>query len=298
VTSLREDTPRGEPTAPSRGSPPKGAPAVSSRAHLGVWHYRALVFNFARRDLRARYKGTLLGFAWSLAVPIATLIIYSLVFGTIFKGKPPVLGNGEKGPFFVWLFSGLAPWGMYAVTLGTSIASLLGNGPLMKKIYFPVYASVFGSVVATFYQSLIELLMLLVILIVLGNIGLTWLLLVAWIALFGVFVASLSLMLSVLNVFMRDTSYLVGIMIQMQFYLTPIIYPISIVPGSLRGIPLRSIIEYQPMAVFVEMFRSLVYDLQLGRGSVWSVAVLYTVTAVGGAALVYRRWGQDLSEEL
>lgn len=265
---------------------------------MGFWYYRALVFNFARRDLRARYKGTLLGFAWSLAVPISTLIIYSLVFGVIFNGQAPALGNGHKGPFFVWLFSGLAPWGMYAVTLGTSIASLLGNGPLMKKIYFPAYASVFGSVLATFYQSLIELLMLLVILLVLGNLGITWLLLVAWVALFGVFVAALSLMLSVLNVYMRDTAYLVGIMIQMQFYLTPIIYPLSVVPGRLKGLPLRSMIEFQPMAVFVESFRSVVYDLQAGRGAVWSVAVLWTGAAVGGAALVYRRWGLDLSEEL
>lgn len=295
---LREEIPGDEQTAPLPGSRSSEAPAVSGRAHMGFWYYRALVFNFARRDLRARYKGTLLGFAWSLVVPIATLVTYSLVFGTIFKGDPPTFGNGHHGVFFVFLFSGLAPWGMYATTLGISIASLVGIGPLMKKIYFPAYASVFGSVLAIFYQSLIEFLTLFVILIVLGNLGPTWLLLFAWLALFAVFVAALSLMLSVLNVYMRDTAYLVGIVLQMQFYLTPIIYPLSVVPGVRYHIPLRSIIQYQPLAVYVEVFRSLVYDLDPGRATAWSVAVFYSVLAVGGARLVYKRWGQDLSEEL
>lgn len=271
---------------------------VSSRAHQSVWSYRPLIVNFARRDLQARYKGTLLGFAWSLVVPIATLVTYSLVFGTIFKGDRPRMGNGELPPFFVFLFAGLVPWGMYSVTLGTAIASLLGNGPLMKKIYFPAYASVFGSVAATFYQSLIEVAALVAIMVAMGNVGITWLVLVAWFALFMTFVAALSLMLSVLNVHLRDTAYLVGIVIQLQFYMTPIIYPEEQVPGVFHGIPLRAIIRHQPMALFVELFRSLIYGLELGRGTAWAVALVWTALAVAGAAFVYRRRGQDLSEEL
>jgi ABC-type polysaccharide/polyol phosphate export permease len=273
-------------------------PAVSGRPQPGLWHYRSLIVNFANRDLRARYKGTLLGFAWSLVVPIATLVIYSIVFGVIFRGGAPALGNGDTGPFFVWLFTGLVPWGMYSVTLNTSIASLLGNGPLMKKIYFPAYASVFGSVLATFYQSLIELMVLAVILLVLGNVGLTWLVLVGWVVLFAAFVAGVSLIFSVLNVHLRDTAYLVGIVVQMQFYLTPIIYQPDLVPQRWHGIPLRSVIAYQPLAVFVETFRSLVYELTLGRGVAWLVCLAWTALAVLAAIAVYRRRGLDLSEEM
>jgi ABC-type polysaccharide/polyol phosphate export permease len=274
------------------------APVVSSRAHQSVWSYRPLIVNFARRDLQARYKGTLLGFAWSLVVPIATLLTYSLVFGVVFRQDPPLMGNGKKPSFFIFLFSGLVPWGMYSVTLGTSIASLLGNGPLMKKIYFPAYASVFGSVAATFYQSLIEVLALVAVLVIVGNIGLTWLVLVAWFALFALFVGALALMLSVLNVHLRDTAYLVGIVIQLQFYMTPIIYLPSQVPGSKFGIPLRGLIRHQPMAIFIELFRSLIYELRMGRGVAWAMAVFWTALAVAGAAFVYGRRGQDLSEEL
>jgi ABC-type polysaccharide/polyol phosphate export permease len=292
----REDTAEGA-RRPAERSWPEG-PSISGRPQLGFWYYRALVLNFANRDLRARYKGTLLGFAWSLMVPIATVVIYSLVFGVIFKGPRPEMGNGEVPPFFVFLFTGLVPWGMYSVTLGTSIAALLGNGPLMKKIYFPAYASVFGSVLATFYQSLIEFSVLVLILIVLGNIGATWLVLPLWLALFAAFVAATSLALSVLNVHLRDTAYLVGIVVQMQFYLTPIIYDIDQVPEEWHGIPLRAIISYQPLSIFVEIFRSLIYELTVGRGMAWLVATVWTLLAVGLAVVVYRRRGLDLSEEM
>ena len=80
-----------------------------------------------------------------VVMPIATLATYSIVFGIIFHGTAANLGNGHHGPFPVFLFSGLVP-GMYSITIATSIAPLLGNGPLMKKIYFPAYAPVFGTV--------------------------------------------------------------------------------------------------------------------------------------------------------
>ena len=264
----------------------------------GFWQYRALILNFARRDLRARFKGTWLGLAWSLVMPIATLATYSIVFGIIFHGTAPNLGNGHHGPFPVFLFSGLVPWGMYSITIATSIASLLGNGPLMKKIYFPAYASVFGTVVATFYQSLIELAILGIALVVLSNLGWTWIVLLVWFALFATFVAALSLMLSVTNVYMRDTTHIVNIILQMQFYLTPIIYPPTLVPGVWHHLPLRTLINLQPMAAFVETFRSLSYNLTLGSGRAWLTIVVWTLAAVGAAWITYQRRGLDLSEEL
>ncbi|MGI8663437.1 MAG: ABC transporter permease [Acidimicrobiales bacterium] len=269
----------------------------------GPWHYRALILTFARRDLRARYKGTVLGFAWSMALPIATLVTYSIVFGVFFHSKAPSLGSGHHkdpmdGPFPVFLFSGLVPWGMYAVTLATAIASLLGNGPLMKKIYFPTYTSVFGSVLATFYQSAIELSILLVTLVVYLNVGPTWAVLIVWIAIFAVFVSAVSLLLSIANVYLRDTNYLVSILLQLQFYLTPIIYPITLVPGVWHRIPLRTIVQLQPLAAFVEVFRALLYDLTLGTARAWLTMLVWTLLAVGLAWRLYNKRGLDLSEEL
>jgi ABC-type polysaccharide/polyol phosphate export permease len=259
-----------------------------------------LILNFAQRDLRARFKGTWLGLAWSLVMPIATLATYSIVFGIFFKQKAPPLGNGngEPGPFPVFLFSGLVVWTMFSVTIATAIASLLGNGPLMKKIYFPPYASVFGSVVATFYQSLIELAILVVALVVLSNVGWTWLVLLFWFALFGSFVAALALALSVMNVYLRDTTHIVAIIMQIQFYLTPIIYPPTQIPSVWHRVPLRTLLSLQPMAAFVETFRALIYDLTLGPARAWLTILVWTLAAVAAAWLMYRRRGLDLSEEL
>jgi ABC-2 type transport system permease protein len=178
------------------------------------------------------------------------------------------------------------------------MASLLGNGPLMKKIYFPAYASVFGSVLATFYQSTIEVGILIVALLAFGNIGATWLVIPVWFAIFAIFVAAVSIALSVANVYLRDTAHLVSIMIQLQFYLTPIIYQETLVPSRWHGIPLRGLISVQPMAGFVKVFRALGYELRLGPGRAWLVMVAWTALAASGAWLLYQRRGLDLSEEL
>jgi ABC-type polysaccharide/polyol phosphate export permease len=283
--------------------PTEGAPRVAAaREKGGVWFYRSLILNFARRDVRARFKGSLFGLLWSLIVPMASLGIYALVFGTFFTGsEAPVMGNGEDNPFFVWLFTGLVVWNIFSSTLSTAIGTLLATGPLMKKIYFPPYAAVFGSVLATFYQSLIELSVLVVVLLAFVNVGWTWLLLIVWLALFAAFVASVSTFFAVANVYWRDVSHFVGIALQLMFYLTPIIYNLDVVRGT-AGSQNRelaaNIIQYLPIAAFVEVFRDLVYDLDLGSFRPWATITGYSAGTVLAAIAFYRRKGLDLSEEL
>jgi ABC-type polysaccharide/polyol phosphate export permease len=236
---------------------------------------------------------------WSLIVPLASLGIYAVVFGVFFHGTAPDMGNGRGDhPFPVWLFSGLVVWNMFATTLATAIASMVGTGPLLKKIYFPAYASVYGSVLATFYQSLIELGILGIALGIYRNVGWSWLLLVGWVAVFAVFVAATSLLLSVANVYWRDVSHLIGIVLQLMFYMTPIIYPLSNVTAHVGGIPVASVIRILPAASFVEVFRSLCYDLESGAARAWLTMLGWAVLASGAAWAFYRRKGLDLSEEL
>jgi ABC-type polysaccharide/polyol phosphate export permease len=220
------------------------------------------------------------------------------VFGVFFPGKAPEMGNGRGHPFAVWLFTGLAVWNMFATTLSTAIASLVGTGPLLKKIYFPAYACVYGSVLATFYQSLIELGILGVALLAYRDIGWTWLVLPAWFAIFGVFVAAVSLLFAVANVYWRDVSHFVGIVLQLMFYLTPIIYQLNQVTQHVAGIPLASVMRILPVASYVEVFRALVYGLELGAARAWLTIILWALVASLLAWAFYRRRGLDLSEEL
>ena len=276
--------------------------SVATREQGGPWFYRSLILNFARRDIRARFKGSVFGLLWSLIVPIASLGIYALVFGAFFKSEAPAMGGGDHdNPFPVWLFTGLVVWNMFSSTVSTAIGSLLATGPLMKKIYFPAYASVFGSVLATLYQSLIELGVLVIVLLAYVNIGWTWLVLLVWLALFAAFTTAVSTLFAVANVHWRDVSHFTGITLQLMFYLTPIIYNLDTVRGT-EGSDLRelaaTIIQYLPIAAFVEVFRDLAYDLELGTFRAWGTVTAYTAVTVLVAWAFYQRKGLDLSEEL
>lgn len=271
---------------------------MTVRQQGSLWDYRGLVWNFAQRDLKARFKGTALGWAWSLVVPLASLVIYTIVFSTIFKGTPPPFGSGRKGNFTVWLLAGLVPWGIFANNLNASIGVLLGAGPLLKKIYFPSYAPVFGSIIATVIQSAIELGILLVVLLILGNVSWTWVLVPLWLLVFTVFTAAVSLILALLNVYFRDLAHIIGVAIQLGFYGSPIIYQLTLIPEHAHGLPLRRIIELNPMTQFIELFRDLTYGLSPGSPLAWGGLVVVTALASGLAVLVYRSRGLDLSEEL
>jgi len=275
------------------------ASTMTVRERGNMWSYRSLIWNFAQRDLKARFKGTALGWLWSLVVPIATLLIYSLVFSTIMRVTPPDFGSGRQGNFTVWLLAGLTAWSMFANSLNTAIGALLGAGPLLKKIYFPPYAPVLGSVLALLIQSAIELGILLVLLAALGNISWTWLLVPFWMVLFTVFISSISMSLAVLNVHFRDMAHIIGVAIQLLFYCSPIIYPMTMIAGkSKMGIPAGTIISANPLTQFIEVFRDLTYGLTPGPLRSWGYITVWALALAWVARRVYQSRALDLSEEL
>ena len=263
-----------------------------------IWRQWNLIWNFAQRDLKSKFKASALGWAWSLLVPLATLGIYTLVFSFIFRSQPPALGNGHSGVFVVWLFAGLTTWSFFASSINGGIGGLLGTGSLLKKIFFPAYAPVLGSTVATGVQSLIELGIYLAVMAGLSNVGWSWLLVPVWAAMFVAFVSGLATAVAILNVYVRDLAHLVSVALQLLFYATPIIYTLDFVPAEFRGIPVRSLIAWNPMTDFVEMLRSLTYSLNAGAPQMWLRAGVWTVAAVGFGWIVQRRRGGDLGEEL
>lgn len=272
--------------------------SLNVRATRPVLSYRSLVWNFAQRDLKARFKGTALGWSWSLVLPLATLLVYSVVFAVIFRAVPPDFGNGKSGNFTVWLLAGLVPWTLFSSGINSAISSLLSTGQLLKKIFFPAFAPILGGVLSVGVQSAIELGILAVVLIAFLNIGWTWLLVPIWAALFVAFTAALATALSVLNAYYRDIAHIVVVALQLLFYITPIIYPITFVPEEWRGFPLRTLVELNPLSAFVELFRSLMYGLSPGTPFLWGVSLGWTVAAVLLGLWVYRRKAQDLGEEL
>lgn len=275
-------------------------PAREVRYSAPLWRQWNLIWNFAQRDRKAQFKGSTLGWLWSLVVPLATLGIYTLVFAVVMRVEPPPFGDGSPGIFSVFLFSGLVAWGFFANSILTGMLGLLGTGQLLKKIYFPPYAPVLGAVVTVGIQSLIELSLLLAVLLLLGNISWTWLLLPLWALPFMVFVASLSVVFGIYNVYARDLSHLVNVALQLLFYLSPIIYPLSLVPenGQLGplNIPARAILEASPLSQYFGLFRNLVYDLTPGSLSNWLYVAIAAALALLWASRVYKKRAGDLGE--
>ncbi len=270
----------------------------TTRPRSSIWSYRSLIWNFAQRDLKSRFKGTALGWAWSLMLPLATLATYSVVFSVVFRAVPPDFGNGAAGNFTVWLMAGLVPWSLFMISVNTAIPTLLANGPLLQKIYFPAYAPVLGAVVAILVQTMIEFGVLGVVLAAFRNVGPTWLAFGAWLPLFVVFVASVATGLAILNVYFRDLAHLTSVALQLLFFVTPIIYPLTLVPEDWQGLPLRTLVELNPLSQFVEALRQVLYGLQIPAASTWLTLSIWTAAAFGGAVFVYRRRGRDIGESV
>jgi ABC-type polysaccharide/polyol phosphate export permease len=209
---------------------------------------------------------------------------------------PPDFGNGEPGLFPVWLFGGLIAWSLLSQSATLSMGALLDTGPLLQKVYFPSHVPVLGAMGAVLVQTLIELTIFAVILVLLGNVGLSWLVFPVWLAIFLVFVAAVAVTLAVVNVYYRDVAHLTGVVLQLLFFLTPIIYTIDMVPVEWNGIPLQQIILINPVAQFVVTFRQLSYGLEVPSMSAWLGLIAWTVAALVPATLAYRRFGLDVGE--
>jgi len=225
--------------------------------------------NLTQRELKGKYKRTVLGRLWSLANPLALMVVYSFVFAFILRSTPDPGDPSGLDVFPLWLLCGLLPWLYFANTVTQGMGSLITNEALIKKVYFPRYLLVLSSSAAVVVNWLIEMGVLVVAIVIAG----AWQVLlwtpavIVAMALLAAFTLGITLMLSIANVYFRDTQYLVTILLQLGLYLAPIIYPVSLVAtqsdriGPLFGdVTLLDIYQLNPFTRFTEIFRSLLYD--------------------------------------
>jgi ABC-2 type transport system permease protein len=255
---------------------------------------RELIWNLALRELRGRYKRSALGWFWSLLNPLFTMVIYTIVFSRILRATPPPGDPSGLDVFGLYLLCGLLPWNFFSLTVSTAMAGLVGNGALLKKVYFPREAIVLGVTVSGLITFGIELGLLSIVLLFFGNVVVPWLpVLLLLVALLAVFTTGIAMALSSANVFFRDLSHLWALVAQAWFFLTPIVYPLDIVPESLLPF-----IEANPMTVFVVQFRDVLYNL---RFPAWDQVALLTIGSCATLALgwwVFSRLSPRFAEEL
>ena len=265
-----------------------------------LWRHRALIGAFASRDLSTRYRSSALGWLWSLLQPLAQLIVFSVVFSTVFRIVPPPLGNGRTDiggmGYAAFLFSGMVVWNLFAGLLNVSMMQLRDNGSLLKKVNFPAWAPVLGASIIQLIQSGLEVLVLLLLLLVLGNIGWTWLLAIPILIAAALFGQGIGLMLSVQNAKYGDVAHIVTVGLGALYFLTPVLYPLTL--AEEHGPLFANLIKFNPMTWFVQAMHDAMYSL-----SAPSLAVMGGLL-VGGFAVFwlglasFDRTSRDLREIL
>ncbi len=263
-----------------------------------VGQSRDLWFNLTLRELRSKYKRSFLGWGWSLLNPLATMAIFTVVFSVLLKSDPPAGDPSGLDIFALFLLCGLLPWNYLSNSMSGGMYALVGNANLVKKVYFPREVLVAANVASWLFSLLIEMCILWIALLAFGNMVLPWIPAILVLMLVQTaFVLGIALMLSVLNVYFRDTQHLVGIVLQVWFYATPIIYPMTLVEQHAHGFWL-TLYNTNPMVHFVEVYRNLMYDLRWpSAGNIAYVVLVSFATLVTGA-FVFRRFEGRLAEEL
>jgi lipopolysaccharide transport system permease protein len=254
--------------------------------YADVFRYRELFGSLFRRDLRAKYKGSVLGLAWTLALPVLLMLVYLVVFSVLWKAQP----TEAVDDYWLFLLCGLPPWVFFASSLQSSARSLLENANLIRKVRFPrqlVPLSVVATQVVAFGVMLAVALVL--SLVVLDDTrGTAWLS-IPTAAVIVLFVGGLSLTVASVNAIFRDVEFIVTALLLPWFFLTPILYRISDLPGIESHPWLADVLQWgNPMTPVVEAFRAPLFAGEAPSVAVAVYLLTETVVALVLGALVFR----------
>ena len=247
-----------------------------------IVRYRPLIQTLVVRELKARYRGSVLGFFWSFANPLLLLLVYTFVFSVVLRGFRPV----DIEPYALFLFCGLLPWTWFSSALTESANALLANGNLIKKVLFPAEVLPIVAVLSHMVHFFLALPILAAALIFYrttpGFVELLWLPVV--VAVQFVFTLGLALILAALTVHFRDLKDLLANLLTLWFFGTPIIYPMSLVAErgpSLMGLPPlgKVLMDLNPFAHLAISYQEvLFYDGPFGH---WKWLLALGVVSVG-----------------
>ena len=224
-----------------------------------LYKYRVLIQNLVSRELKARYRGTVLGFLWSFFNPLLLMIIYTLVFGLILKGGRGIEFGDSSTLYAVFLFTGLLPWTWFSSSTLESANILMIHGNLIKKILFPAEVLPVVTVLSNLVHFSLGLPILLVFLLVFGK-GLTlWALFLPVVMLVQmIFSLGLGMLISSLTVHFRDIKDILANLLTLWFFSTPIIYPLTFDSLQKSGF-LRTLLDLNPMTHIIEGYHTCLF---------------------------------------
>ncbi len=260
-----------------------------------LWQYRELIRNLVVRDLKARYKSSVLGYFWSLLNPLLMILLFYFVFRTLL-GSPIV-------NFHIFLMVALLPWNYFAGGMTEGMTSIIGNANLVKKVYFPREILPLSTLLANLINFLLSLPVLFaVIFITGGSVTSAVLLLPVIVVIESVFLLGMILLLSALAVFFRDVTHIMGVIIQLWFFVTPVFYSLE---SFGRPVFVKLMRWINPMASIIDFYRDILYGgltSQPTPGLPALDGVARTALTVGATlaigAYVFHRLSDRFGEEL
>ncbi len=245
-----------------------------------IWNFRELLYIFAWRDIKVRYKQTILGILWVIFQPLVTMVIFTFFFGKMAK-----IPSGEL-PYSLFVLCGLIYWNFFSGSLSHASDSLVANEGIIKKVYFPKILLPLSAVITGFADFFINLILLFIFAMFLGitvhPIGL----IIFPLAIFLTVISSmgLGLMLSSFNVKYRDVRYILPFFIQILLFVTPIIYPLSIVSPTNR-----IIMAINPMTSVVEAARFAFSPTYMLKGELIIVSLISSIIIFILGLLYFRK---------
>jgi lipopolysaccharide transport system permease protein len=268
------------------------ATVMISSSIKSLWDFRGFVIGSVRRDYQLRYRGTMLGVAWTVLQPLAMILIYTVVFSQLMK--PKLSGTAGEFAYSIHLCAGVITWGLFADIIQRSQSVFLDNANLLKKLSFPRLTLPVIVVATALLNFFIVLGLFLVFLLVTGNFpGVS---IFAAIPLLGVqvlFAVGLGVTLGVLNVFFRDAGQLSGLLLQFWFWATPIVYPASILPEWLK--PWMNL---NPMYHLMQGYQNIFVAGQLPDWQSLGLLALLSAGLAMYAVRLFRRHSGEMVDEL
>ncbi|WZL73639.1 ABC transporter permease [Clostridiaceae bacterium 35-E11] len=251
-----------------------------------ILEYKELLKNLTFKELKLKYKNSTLGFFWSFLNPVVMMVVYTFAFKYVLKIAVP--------NFTVFLLCGLLPWIFFQGAVQSSTGSIVANGGLIKKVYFPREIVPLSMVLANFINFLITVLVLILSLFIFKVNITSEALLLPLILFFLLFITiGLSFILSALNVIYRDVSHLIEVIFMAWMYMTPVVYPLDLVPKTFQKILL-----FNPMTLVVQSIRQILLENSIPNIEYVLGLMAYSIILIGVGHVVFMRIEKNFAEEI
>jgi lipopolysaccharide transport system permease protein len=257
-----------------------------------LWAYRSFILGNIKREFQSKYRNSLLGAAWTIINPLSMIFVYTIIFSQLMRARLPGVDNAFA--YSIYLCAGTLTWGLFAEIVGRGQSTFLENANLLKKLNFPRLCLPVVVVANAVLNFVIIFGLFTLFLIFSGSFpGLPYLAIFPLLGILVVFAIGLGITLGVLNVFFRDVGQFFAIFISFWFWLTPIVYPVNILPEKLQFY-----MSFNPMAQLVKAFQVVLVNSQWPDWvSLWPICLLAVVLCFTGFNFFQRQVG-DMVDEL